>query len=102
MTPAQCRAARALINVTQIQLAEAAGLSLSTLGDFELSRRAISHHLIAAIRSALETAGVEFTNGDEPGVKLRKDPDRVYEWVPGGGEFPRYTRGSLEAPKSRR
>jgi hypothetical protein len=24
----------------------------------------------AAIRNALETAGVEFTNGDEPGVKL--------------------------------
>jgi len=30
---------------------------------------------VAAIRDTLEAAGVEFTNGDEPGVKLRKaDP----------------------------
>lgn len=27
---------------------------------------------IAAIRGALEAAGIVFTNGDEPGVKLRK------------------------------
>ena len=27
---------------------------------------------LAAIRTALEAAGVEFTNGDAPGVKLRK------------------------------
>ena len=27
---------------------------------------------VASIRAALEAAGVEFTNGDEPGVKLRK------------------------------
>ena len=27
---------------------------------------------LAAIRTALEQAGVEFTNGGEPGVKLRK------------------------------
>jgi hypothetical protein len=27
---------------------------------------------IAAVRTALEKAGVEFTNGDEPRVKLRK------------------------------
>jgi hypothetical protein len=27
---------------------------------------------LAAIRAALEAAGVEFTNGDVPGVQLRK------------------------------
>lgn len=27
---------------------------------------------LAAIRAALEAAGVTFTNGDHPGVKLRK------------------------------
>jgi hypothetical protein len=27
---------------------------------------------VQAIRTALEKDGVEFTNGDEPGVKLRK------------------------------
>ena len=30
---------------------------------------------LAAIRAALEAAGVEFTNGDEPGVKLRKQAE---------------------------
>jgi hypothetical protein len=29
---------------------------------------------LEAIRRALEAAGVEFTNGDAPGVKLRKGP----------------------------
>jgi hypothetical protein len=32
--------------------------------------------LLPAIRAALEAAGVEFTNGDEPGVKLRKAKSR--------------------------
>jgi transcriptional regulator with XRE-family HTH domain len=73
MTPAQCRAARALVDLTQPQLAEAAGLGLSTLVDFERSRRAVSASASAAIRAALETAGVEFTNGERPGVRLRKD-----------------------------
>jgi hypothetical protein len=27
---------------------------------------------LAAIQHALEAAGVEFTNGDQPGVRLRK------------------------------
>ena len=27
----------------------------------------------AAIRRALESAGIEFTNGDAPGVRLRRD-----------------------------
>ena len=29
-------------------------------------------HKLAAIRAALVAAGVEFTNGDQPGVRLRK------------------------------
>ncbi len=72
MTPAQCRAARALIEITQKGLAEAAGLGLSTIVDFERLRRTVSEDVIFAIRSALEAAGVEFTNGDQPGVRLRK------------------------------
>ena len=72
MTPAQCRAARALLDLTQTQLAEAAGFGLSTVVDFERLRREVSADAIAAIRSALEAAGVEFTNGDRPGVRLKK------------------------------
>jgi transcriptional regulator with XRE-family HTH domain len=72
MTPAQCRAARALVDLTQPALAEAAGLGLSTVVDFERSRRQVSADAIAAIRSAIEAAGVEFTNGDQPGVRMGK------------------------------
>jgi transcriptional regulator with XRE-family HTH domain len=72
MTPSQCRAARALIDLTQPKLSEAAGLGLSTVVDFERSRRTVSEDAAAAIRAALEAAGVEFTNGDQPGVRLKK------------------------------
>jgi transcriptional regulator with XRE-family HTH domain len=74
MTPAQCRAARALLDLTQPRLAELAELGLSTIYDFEKNRRAVSKEAIAAIRAALEAAGVEFIpeNGGGAGVRLRK------------------------------
>jgi transcriptional regulator with XRE-family HTH domain len=76
MSPAQCRAARALLDWTQPNLAETAGLGLSTVVDFERSRRSVSEDAVQAIRAALESAGVEFTNSDEPGVKLKKKSTR--------------------------
>ncbi|MER8637648.1 transcriptional regulator [Mesorhizobium sp. M1365] len=70
MTPLQCRAARALLDWTQPKLADAAKLGLSTIVDFEKQRRGtISDDAKAAIRTALEAAGVEFINGT--GLKLR-------------------------------
>lgn len=74
MTPAQCRAARALLDWTQPRLATAANLGLSTVVDFEKDRRAVSDDSLAAIRTALEAAGVELIN-DERGdgvVRLRR------------------------------
>ncbi|MEG6508606.1 helix-turn-helix domain-containing protein [Methyloligella sp. 2.7D] len=71
MTPAQARAARALLDWTQTKLAATAGLGLSTIVDFEKSRREVSREAQAAIRGALEAAGVEFTNGKGLGVRLR-------------------------------
>ncbi|WP_325053415.1 helix-turn-helix domain-containing protein [Sinorhizobium meliloti] len=60
MTPAQCRAARALLDWTQPHLAEAAGVSPSTLRDFESGKRIPIANNLAAIRAALETVGVTF------------------------------------------
>ena len=71
MTPSQCRAARALLDWTQPTLAKASGLGVSTVIDFERERRQVSDEAVTAIRTALEKAGVEFTNGKQPGVKLR-------------------------------
>ncbi len=72
MRPAQCRAARALLDMTQTQLAALAGMGLSTVVDFERERRELSAAAVTAIQNALKRAGVEFTNGDQPGVRLTK------------------------------
>src|SRR5215831_7302458 len=71
ITPARCRAARALIDISQAQLASRAGLGESTVRNFEAGRTPPADHNLAAIRGALEAAGVEFTNGTAPGVRLR-------------------------------
>jgi transcriptional regulator with XRE-family HTH domain len=68
MTPLQCRAGRAVLDWTQPQLASAAKVSLSTVIDYERSRRVVSRKAERAIRLALENAGVVFLNGD--GVKM--------------------------------
>src|SRR3974377_1373064 len=60
MTPAQCRAARALLDMTQSELAGAAGPWLSTVLDFEKERRQVSNEAIEAIEGALELAGIAF------------------------------------------
>jgi transcriptional regulator with XRE-family HTH domain len=74
MTPAQCRAARGLLEITQSQLARAADLGLSTVVDFEKERRLVSLGAVEAIRAALERAGIEFIdeNGGGEGLRLRK------------------------------
>ena len=74
MTPAQSRAARGLLSITQTELANLADLGQSTVIDFERERRVVSESAISAIRAALEGAGVEFIepNGGGAGVRLRK------------------------------
>lgn len=65
ITPAQCRAARALLDITQPDLAERSGLGLSTVVDYEKSRRPVSERAIAELRSALERAGIRFIHTDK-------------------------------------
>lgn len=60
ISPAICRAARALVDWKQPELASAAGLGLSTIVDFEKERRTVSEDAVTAIRTALEAAGVQF------------------------------------------
>jgi DNA-binding XRE family transcriptional regulator len=75
MTPAQCRAARALTGMTQSTLAVAASVGLSTIVDFEKERRQVAQPSVDSIRAALESAGVEFIpeNGGGAGVRLKKE-----------------------------
>jgi transcriptional regulator with XRE-family HTH domain len=74
ITPGQCKAARALLDLTQGELADASMLGLSTIVDFEKERRQVSIAAIRAIGHALATRGIEFIqeNGGGPGVRLRK------------------------------
>jgi transcriptional regulator with XRE-family HTH domain len=69
---AQVRAARALLNWNQADLAVAAEISLPTVKRYESGTRTPLPTMLAAIRRALEEAGVIFENdGKFVGVKLK-------------------------------
>ena len=71
----QCRGARAMLDISREKLAELAKVNERTISDFETGRRKPIPATLAAIRAALEAAGVIFVeeNGEGPGVRLRKD-----------------------------
>jgi DNA-binding XRE family transcriptional regulator len=72
--PAQVRMARAALNWSLADLAGAAGVHRNTISNFETGRYAGSRDALAAIREALEQAGIEFIpeNSGGAGVRLRK------------------------------
>ncbi len=74
ISPAQSRAARGLLDWTRDRLAAASGVATRTLLRFEASEGETREATIAAIRAALEAAGIEFIeqNGGGPGVRLRR------------------------------
>lgn len=73
-TPAQLRAARALVGLAQADVAALTGKTVKTVSRAETEGGIVSAATVAAIRAALEAAGVEFIpeNGGGPGVRLRK------------------------------
>ncbi|MGI4794899.1 MAG: helix-turn-helix domain-containing protein [Janthinobacterium lividum] len=72
---AQIRAARGLLGWTRDQLVAASAVPKRTLVRFEDEDAEPRRATLAAIRTALEAAGVEFTNGGEPGVKLKRQSE---------------------------
>ncbi|WP_352869603.1 helix-turn-helix transcriptional regulator [Mesorhizobium sp. M1329] len=77
ISAAQCRGARAMLGMSQGELADAAKVSRPTVVDFERGTRVPHANNIAAIRQALEAAGVEFIpeNGGGAGVRLARRSD---------------------------
>ena len=71
IVPAQIRAARALIEWTQAELAAASGLSEMSIKNIERGFTDPRVSTLSAIIRALEAEGIEFTNGDAPGVKIK-------------------------------
>ena len=74
MGPAQCRAARGLLQWNQVDLAREAKVSVVTVRNFENEKTVPQRASLDVIRRALEKAGVEFIeeNGGGAGVRLRK------------------------------
>jgi transcriptional regulator with XRE-family HTH domain len=71
MNAAQSRMARAALKLGIREAAKLAKVAPSTLSRFEAGEQ-LNPRTVEAIQRALEAAGVEFTNGDAPGVRLRK------------------------------
>ncbi len=72
MTPAQVRMARAAVNWSLDQLAQAAGVHRNTIHNFETGRYSGSPEKLRAVRLALQKAGVEFIGeAENAGVRLR-------------------------------
>jgi hypothetical protein len=71
---AQIRAARGLLNWSAGDLARASVLGVNTIRRAEAARTETSLTMAneLAIRRAFEAAGVEFTNGDQPGLRLTR------------------------------
>ena len=63
--------ARAAIGWGVRELAEKAGVTANTVTRIENGADA-KQSTIDALQRALEAAGIEFTNGDQPGVRLTK------------------------------
>ena len=73
-TARQMKAARSLLGWNQPKLAEASGVSLQTIKRMELYAGRVGGHArnIYAVLDAFELAGIEFLDGDAPGVRLRE------------------------------
>jgi transcriptional regulator with XRE-family HTH domain len=74
ISPRQCRAARALLDWSQQELADRAGVGIVTIRQLEAGAHEPRRATLDVVRRALEAAGVDFIdeNGGGDGVRLRK------------------------------
>jgi transcriptional regulator with XRE-family HTH domain len=70
MLPAQCQVARAILKLSVAELAKRARVSEAAIVGIE-DGTLLDGKAISKAQKALEAAGVEFTFGDRPGVKIR-------------------------------
>ena len=74
LTGEQIRSARVLLGLGVWRLAQKSSLAVSTIERIERGQ-ALTAYQNVRLKRALETAGVEFTNGDQPGVRLGRKAD---------------------------
>ena len=66
-----------MCRVTLEDLAEASGVHEQTLRNFEALRTVPHASTLQKIQDALERRGIEFTNGNSPGVRLVREKATV-------------------------
>ena len=86
MTPEQVKAARVLLGWSIERLAAYSGMSIHAVRMFEQTGTVVPMRgrnwkaridAAAALHATLEKAGIKFTEGDMPGVRLRKPLERT-------------------------
>jgi transcriptional regulator with XRE-family HTH domain len=72
LTPASCRAARALLGWSQADLVREARVSPNTVAKVEAGDSTVTRATLDKLASVLAGHGVELLNGEAPGARLRK------------------------------
>lgn len=74
MNGPQCKAARALVGISQEELSARSDVSKRTIASFELDSHKVAARTLTALIQTLEALGIEFIgeNGGGPGVRKRK------------------------------
>ena len=91
ITASQCRAARALTEITRDMLAERSGIDAQTIVDFERGLRELDDTSVAKLEHSLEAVGALFIpeNGGGIGVRLkftRSEAARILSLENEGGQ----------------
>lgn len=83
MTPAQCRAGRALLDWSQAQLSEASGVGIVTVRQYEAGSGLPRSATVEVLMNTLERGGVEFLagRGGGPGVRLKQPGNTQLEFL---------------------
>lgn len=85
---AQITAARNLLRITQVELAQASGVAEGTVKSFEADHRVPLRSTLDKIVTELERRGIEFTNGDGAGVRINYAKAAEYARTAGQGRKP--------------
>ena len=74
ITPAQCRAARALLNWSQVELVEHSNTTRKIVANFERGATSPHPRNMTLITAAFEAQGIKFLKRNGEGVLLRRKP----------------------------
>ncbi len=73
LTARHVMGARGFLKMSQEELAAASGVNARTIRDFENGNHQLRDKNQEAILEAFALRGIEFTNGDNPGIRLVAD-----------------------------